>query len=249
MSSKGRAAAGYVPDPTGFFSTQPQVTRAILPFLGIQPGMRILEPSCGNGAIGKVLREQYGNTITIIGVEIDKKRAAQARKARVHSPVTGCTLPVFDDVIHSDFYKLTPEGIGAPFSRIITNPSFSIWLPFAEHCFLFGSDTKLLLPLNAVASKKRSDWWRSHPAHLRILSKRPSFAISIKCLAATNAGRKLGLARCEYQELVALDAKIPKLCLDCGEKIVTTRSDSSEYAWVTWRPDIIRGLWDVIGFP
>jgi len=71
MSAKGRAAEGYVPDPKGFFATQPQVTRAILPYLGIEPNMKILEPSCGKGAIAKVLRQEYGMDIIIIGVEID----------------------------------------------------------------------------------------------------------------------------------------------------------------------------------
>ncbi len=248
MSSKGRAAAGYKPDPNGFFSTQPQVTRAITPYLDIQNGMRILEPSCGNGAIGKVLRAQYGNTITVVGVEIDKKRATQARKAQVHSPVTDCTLPVFDEVIHSDFYKLRPEDHG-PFNRILTNPSFSIWLAFAEHCFKFGVDTTLLLPFNALASKMRMSWWKEHPAHARILSKRPSFAISVKCIASTPTGRDLGLTNCTFQELIALDAKPKKECPKCGEKTITTTSDSSEYMWATWSPMVTRGLWDVIETP
>ncbi len=256
MSAKGRAADGYVPDPNGFFQTQPQVVRALLPHLGIKPGMRILEPSCGNGAIGKVLRETYGKSIDIVGVEIDKRRATRARKAQVawedtshEQAVYVETLAVFDDVIHGDFFEQIPAGIGAPFNRVITNPSFSIWLPFAEQCFKFGVDTTLLLPFNSMASKKRAPWWREHPAHMRVLSKRPSFAISVKCIASTDEGRKQGLVRCEYQELVALDAKIPKTCPECEQRIITTSSDASEYCWATWGPDITRGLWDVIDTP
>jgi len=244
MSAKGRSAEGYVPDPNGFFATQPQVTRAILPFLGIKPGMRILEPSCGKGAIGKVLREEYGKSIDIVGVEIDKRRATQARRAQA----VLVSLAVFDDVIHGDFYDQSPAGLGAPFDIVLTNPDFAIWLPFAEHCFRFGPTT-LLLPFNSMASKKRAPWWREHPAHMRVLSKRPSFAISVKCIASTNEGRKQGLARCEYQQLVALDAKIPKCCPLCQERIITTSSDASEYCWATWGPEITRGLWDVIDTP
>ncbi len=255
MSAKGRAAEGYVPDPNGFFATQPQVTRAILPFLGIKPGMRILEPSCGKGAIAKVLREEYGDTVSIVGVEIDKKRATHARKAKAtwirktEEAEFEEHPPVFDDVIHLDFYECSPEALGAPFDIILTNPDFAIWLPFAEQCFKFGPSVTLLLPFNSMASKKRAPWWREHPAHMRVLSKRPSFAISVKCIASTNEGRKLGLARCEFQELVALDAKIPKRCPDCDERIITTSSDASEYAWASWGPDITRGLWDVIETP
>ncbi len=251
MSAKGRAAEGYVPDPNGFFATQPQVTRAILPFLGIKPGMRILEPSCGKGAIAKVLREEYGESVEIVGVEIDRKRATQARKARADcsDQHEDKSLLVFDTVVHQSFYDCTPEGLGAPYDVVLTNPDFAIWLPFAEHCFGFGPSVTLLLPFNSMASKKRAPWWREHPAHMRVLSKRPSFAISVKCIASTNEGRKLGLARCEFQELVALDAKIPKVCPECAERIITTSSDASEYAWANWGPEITRGLWDVIDTP
>jgi len=255
MSSKGRAAKDYVPDPNGFFSTQSQCVRAILPFLGIKPGMRILEPSCGNGAIAKVLREDFGESIVIVGVEIDKKRAERARKAKaIYTYVRDelehdeC-LPVFDQVIHSDFYKCDPAAY-PPFDIVVTNPSFSIWLPFAEHCFKHEApNTTLLLPFNALASKGRMAWWREHPAHARILSKRPSFAISVKCIASTPKGRDLDLKNCTFQELIALDAKPKTACPKCGEKTITTRSDSSEYMWATWGPEITRGLWDVIDTP
>lgn len=252
MSAKGRAAEGYVPDPKGFFATQPQVTRAILPYLGIEPNMKILEPSCGKGAIAKVLRQEYGMDIIIIGVEIDAKRASLAREAKV--TCKSGTVVVFDDVITSDFYDLT-LGVGAmedwskPFDRVLTNPDFAIWLKFAEHCFTFGPSTTLLLPFNSMASKTRAPWWREHPAHMRVLSKRPSFAISVKCIASTNLGRKQGLARCEYQVLVALDAKLPKACPECGQNITTTSSDASEYCWATWSPEVTRGLWDPIDTP
>ena len=255
MSAKGRAAKDYVPDPNGFFATQPKVTRAIIPFLGIKPGMRILEPSCGTGAIGKVLRETFGDTICIVGVEIDKKRAERARKAKatytyVRDEVEHdeC-LPVFDQVICSDFYQCDPSAY-PPFDIIITNPSFSIWLPFAEHCFKHeAQNTTFLLPFNALASMKRMAWWKQHPAHARILSRRPSFAISVRCLASTPRGRDQGLKDCSFQELIALDAKPKKDCPRCGSPTVTTSSDSSEYMWATWSPDITQGLWDVIETP
>lgn len=251
MSSKGRSASGYTPDPSGFFATQPQTTRALLPYLGIAPGMRILEPSCGKGAIAKVLREAYGKSIEIVGVEIDKRRAAAARKLKaswvessVHAEFEE-EVDVFNDVIVGDFFAQVPRGAGAPYDRVVTNPSFSIWLPFAEHCWKFGQHTTLLLPFNAAASKGRSQWWRDHPAHLRVLSKRPSFAISVKCTMASKKNK----AVCSFQELVALDAKPKKTCPLCGEATETTRSDSSEYAWVTWAPDVTRGLWDTIDTP
>lgn len=246
MSAKGRAAEGYVPDPNGFFQTQPQVTRAILPFLGIEPGMRILEPSCGKGAIAKVLREVYGSAVTIVGVEIDRKRALKARNAWALKDDK--KLLAFDEVIYSDFFEVKRDKGG--FDLCLTNPSFEIWLPFADHCFNFAPRTTFLLPWNAASSKKRAAWWRQHPAHLRVLSKRPSFAISVKCIYS-NARRAhaAGANPCTFQELIALDEKPKKQCPICGERTETTSSDASEYCWASWAPDITRGLWDVIDTP
>jgi|SRR5882672_567599 len=257
MSAKGRGAEGYVPDPTGFFQTQPQVVHALLPHLAIKSGMRILEPSCGNGAIARVLRSVYGRSIAIVGVEIDKKRANKARAAKVAWVDTSHTeaeyeeqLQVFDDVIHGDFFDQVPNGLGAPYDIIATNPSFAIWLKFAEHCFRFGPTTTLLLPFNSMASKKRAGWWREHPAHMRVLSKRPSFAISVKCVYSNaRMAHEAGVTPCTYQELIPLDRKPKKECPVCGERTVTTSSDASEYCWATWAPEVVRGIWDVIDTP
>jgi hypothetical protein len=244
-----------VPDKTGFFATQAKVTRAALPYLGIEPGMRILEPSCGKGAIARVLREEYGQTIEIVGVEINKSRAKLAKAAVHHSlskaqggGFTTENLPVFTGVIQGDFLELSPNGLGQ-IDRCITNPWFEIWMKIAEHCFTFSHETTLLLPFNAAASKKRSSWWKEHPAHLRVLSKRPSFAISVKCTANNKKNRAAGVKHCDYQVLIALDAKPKKTCPSCGMPTETTSSDAQEYCWASWSPAITRGLWDVIDTP
>lgn len=250
MSSRGRAAEGYTPDPQGFYQTQPQVTRAALSYLNIQPGMRILEPGCGTGAIGKVLREQFGTSIEIVGVEIDKKRARKAEAATVRpDPNSTLTLPVFDDVYQQDFLQ-APSTDWKRFDLSFTNPSFSIWLPCADKCFEVADRTTLLLPWNAAASKRRATWWEVHPAYLRLLSRRPSFAISVKC-EATNGKRAkaLGVELCSYQVLIALDAKPKKICPKCGLKTTTTSSDSNEYAWANWAPDITFNRWDPLETP
>lgn len=246
MSSKGRSAAGYVPDPTGFFETPEYSTRAVIPFLNIKPGMRLLESGCGKGAIARVLREEFGDSISITGIEIDKKRAAFARKAtaQYHSG-SKSALPVFDEVVTSDFFKLAPPGAGGSqwkqlFDLDLSNPSFSIFQAVAEHSFQFCVRTCLLLPVNALASKGRFDWWEKYPAHLNILDKRPSFAKSVKC--------ELGKKECSFQELIPIDAKPKALCPVCAEKGVEskttmTSSDSNEYAFYEWRPSITKGGW------
>lgn len=249
MSSKGRGADGYKADPLGFFQTQPQVTRAALSYLGIKPGMRILEPGCGAGAIGKVLREEYGPAIEIVGVEIDKKRAKKAQAATVAWGKLGSQrqLPVFDDVLQADFLQVS---VARKFDLSLTNPSFAIWLPVAMQSFGLAPRTTLLVPWNSAASKKRATWWSDHPAYLRLLSRRPSFAISVKCEAANGKrARDLGVKLCDYQVLIALDAKPKKLCPKCGLKTTTTHSDSNEYCWANWGPDIEFNRWDPLETP
>lgn len=260
MSSKGRAAAGHVVDPKGFFETQSTVTRAGMTLWGIEPGMTILEPGCGNGAIAKVLRRAYGMNIFIVGVEIDKGRAKQAMKAKVKiSPEvavdmkTGAAGPcvAFDEVIHADCFEIDSAALAdrgwKKIDRILTNPSFAIWKEVAEHSFKICPFTSLLIPWNTCASIDRVEWWAKHPARARVLSPRPSFAASVKCIN-TNAKNALvaGVTPCSFQEMIPLSVKPRKGCPVCGEKTTVVRSDSSEYTWTTWAPEFTSNTWDPI---
>lgn len=255
MSSRGRAAADYQADPHGFFETQSTVTRAAMSFLDIKPGMRILQCGCGNGAIAKVLRREHGSDIEIVGVEIDKGRARKARSAKVGRPVPGAatesrqrdSLPVFNEVVHMDFLKYEPDK---RFDLSMENPSFSIWLPVAEQSFKVADRTALLIPWNSAASMERATWWESHPAYMRVLSKRPSFAISVKCIyTSADAAERDGVERCSFQELVGLSEKPKAKCPKCDGATKTTRSDSNEYCWAYWAPEITRNMWDPLKTP
>lgn len=251
MSSKNRSAAGYKPDPNGFFETQPQVTRAILPFLGIKSGMRILQPGCGNGAIAKVLRREYGPSITIVGVEIDAPRAKKARAAKVIHQATASgskeKIPVFDLVVTSDFFIYEAQE---RFDLAIENPSFGIWLKVTEKCFEISDATCMLIPWNSAASKGRVDWWLKHPGYSRVLSPRPSFAKSVKCIY-TNARRakKDGHEVCDYQQLIALSEEARPDCPLCAADTTTISSDSNEYCWSHWSPDVTHNRWDPLPVP
>jgi hypothetical protein len=250
MSSKGRAALDHKADPNGFFETQPEVTRAGMTIWNIQSGMRILQPGCGAGAIAKVLRREFGDGVEIIGVEIDKKRAKKAAAARVRITCGALReLPVYNDVVHQDFFEFQ-NPFEKKFDFAIENPSFSIWLPVAERCFEMADRTSLLIPWNAAASKMRALFWAQHPAYMRVLSKRPSFCISVKCMysVAKNVARDGGNL-CTFQELIPLSAKPKKKCPKCGEPTISTRSDSNEYSWTNWGPDITRNLWDPLETP
>jgi hypothetical protein len=247
MSSKGRAAADYKADPHGFFETQATVTRAGMTTWGIQPGMRILQPGCGAGAIAKVLRREHGGDIEIVGVEIDKKRAKKAEGATVTRKGSVAAARVYDQVVHADFFDYEADR---DFDLAIENPSFAIWLPVAERCFKLAKRTSLLIPWNSAASMERAPWWQDHPAYMRVLSKRPSFAISVKCVYTSPAkASEDSVDHCSFQELIALSAKPKSKCPKCGGATKTTRSDSNEYCWAMWAPEITRNLWDPLPTP
>lgn len=252
MSSKGRSADGYVADPKGFFETQSQVTRAVMPFMGIAPGARILQPGCGNGAIAKVLRREWGEQIHIIGVEIDKGRAKQAKKATVihQATVSGskARIPVFDEVVVQDF--LTYDAGKNSFDIAIENPSFSIWLPVTERCFTMAQQTFMLIPWNSCASAGRVLWWNMHKAHNRVLSPRPSFAKSVKCIYTNGKRAKTdGQPLCSFQELIALTDKPKDTCPLCGSGTSLVTTDSNEYMWSHWAPHITENRWDPLPMP
>lgn len=250
MSSKGRGASDYVPDPKGFYETQPQVTRAGMSFWNIQPGMSILQPGCGSGAIAKVLRREYGDNLEIIGVEIDKVRARKSSKARVqHRGQDGQlkSLSVYNEVVHMDFFDYDPQR---QFDFAIENPAFPIWLKVSEKCFTLAKRTSLLIPWNAAASKDRAPWWRAHPGYSRVLNPRPSFARSVKC-AYTSAKRAKadGAAVCSFQEMVPLSDKHKTECPLCGAYTMSTTTDSNEYSWTLWAPEITKNCWDPLDTP
>ena len=235
MSAKGRAAEGYVPDSTGFFQTPEYSTRAVIPKLDIKPGMRILESGCGKGAIARALREEFGDSINITGIEIDKKRARYAQRSKVNGQL------IFNSVITGDFLKLTPPADFEKFDLDLSNPWFKIFQQVAEQSFKFCKRTCLLLPVNSLASKGRFDWWEKHPAHMRILDKRPSFARSVKC--------STGKDTCSYQVLVAIDEEYARACPLCGEPTTSTSSDSNEYGFFEWGPHITEGKWSGLRTP
>ena len=240
MSGKGRSAEGYKPDKFGFYETPESAVRALLPKLNILSGMRILESGCGRGAIAKVLREEFGVAITITGIEIDAKRAAYARKLKIDG------VRVFDEVITHDFLELAPPAPEDRYDISVGNPWFAIFQKTAEQNFLFAKRTCLLLPTGSLASKGRFDWWQKYPAHMRVLDKRPSFAKSVKC--------SKGKDNCSYQEVIPVYEKRKARCPVCAEsgiesKTTETTSDSNEYGFFEWGPDITHGMWSGLRTP
>lgn len=68
------------------------------------------------------------------------------------------------------------EAIVPPVDLIVTNPPFSLALPFLEKSLKEAGTVIYLLRLNFLGSQQRRPFWQANqPTHLFTLAKRPSF--------------------------------------------------------------------------
>lgn len=106
----------------------------------------------------------------------------------------------------------------------LTNPPFSLAFQFVQHACAISEHVFMLLRLPFLASDERVEWFRQHePSALLVLSKRPSFVMSVKCAK-----------KCGYQETLPLTTARPKKCPACGGAVKISTTDNSDYAWFYW---------------
>lgn len=97
----------------GFFETPPVVVERVLEAARLRPGMSVLEPSAGRGAIAIPAARQIGHG-HVVCVEI------QGDLCLAHCGV------IHEDILSSiqaDFFDLTPARLGQ-FDRVLMNPPF-----------------------------------------------------------------------------------------------------------------------------
>jgi len=96
------------PADLGWFPTPPALAARVVAVAGITAGMRVLEPSGGDGAL---VREILKRGATVIAVEIDPGRAAMLR-----------ALLGQDNVIEDDFLRIEPTFT---VDAVVANPPFA----------------------------------------------------------------------------------------------------------------------------
>lgn len=98
--------------------TPNELADKLIEMSGLSDGMRLLEPSCGNGKILTRLRNNFEfKNLYIIAVELNKELAQQAFEIKGEN-----NLPFTNGIIHADFLK---HDFGEQkFDRIIAAPPF-----------------------------------------------------------------------------------------------------------------------------
>lgn len=94
------------PADFGFFPTPPQLVARLVELADVRPGMRVLEPSAGHGAIADVLYDRTGERPTVVEL-VPACRAILEAKGYA--------------VAHDDFLTFWPAE---RFDRIVANPPF-----------------------------------------------------------------------------------------------------------------------------
>ena len=124
----------------------------------------ILEPSAGNGAIIKALRNyEYTNHITAFEIREEEREILNGYADKV-------------EIIN--YLECDPQQVGK-FDCIIGNPPYSLAQEFIDKSLELlkpGGRIIFLLRTSFLESKKRFQWWQDKPpTRLYTLSNRPSF--------------------------------------------------------------------------
>ena len=133
-------------DQLDFNRTPAWVVQLLVPHLGAP--RTVLDIGCGDGAIGRVLRQAWRNA-AIYGIELDRHRADAADKAHVG----GCVgVPVYDEVWFTN--ALAGPGAEYPWrlgvDLFISNPPFGLaaldFLKRAVERVALGGTVAFILP-------------------------------------------------------------------------------------------------------
>lgn len=227
MTAKNRGAQSVESD---FYATPADCTRAMLtelaphfaPFRLAGKDFRILEPTAGEGAIVKVVREFFPEA-HITAIEIDRARFNVLESSGL------CDVAICGDYARQDFER------GA-FHFSPGNPPFTIAKSIIEKTLHDAQQATTLVRLGFIASAKRRPWWRAQRMDPLFLSERPSFAASLNCFGPDKK-KTQKKAGCGWQVIQRLDAARPNKCPACTVGFVrASTSDSADYMWAHFWP-------------
>jgi hypothetical protein len=254
MSSTGRGAIRVGND---YYRTPAWAVEAILPHL--DPPLCVLDPGCGDGAIGAIVGPHFG--VLTIGIEIDERMAERARRSRDNA--TG--LRHYDTVHCADYLGGSEGRLPESGQLIIGNPPFKHAMAFvARSLELAGplGTVCMLLRLPWMASKGRQAHHRRHPSDVFVLPVRPSFCWThtylMRCGACRDVVRFVETVACgvkadhvrahSWLAGGGAVARCPCPTPLTHHKTTTSTADSCDYAWFVHGPSATR-RWTVLAGP
>lgn len=127
----------------GFFPTPPEVVDRLIGLAKLESGMRVLEPSAGQGAIASRLAEDGGD---VTCVELLDENIAALKELRL-----------FGDIRQSDFLELSADPT---YDRVVMNPPFAKQadIHHVNHALEFLKPDGLLVSImsNSVSFRENS---------------------------------------------------------------------------------------------
>ena len=136
--------SGEILDPKAadFFETPPELVEQVSDWAELKPGMSVLEPSAGRGALAVMAREGYQCEVWCVEALVANRDAL--RKHGLTFAATG------------DFLLLEPTG---PFDRVIMNPPFSGRADIAHvtHAMRFLKPGGILVAIMSAGVEFRDD--------------------------------------------------------------------------------------------
>jgi hypothetical protein len=242
VSATGRSD---VRERDDLYETPAWAVRAILPHLQMvaedSPPRRILDPFAGRGAILEVVKEEWRWPLHLRGIELDEGRAAEANRA--------------------GFEVVCTDAFGAPVwgapHLVLTNPPYKYAERAIRHALTEkapGGECAFLLRVNFLGSQERATFHRSFPSDVFILPRRPSFAVSWKCVSDYEVRAGLDVRKCDSHGMVGKRSdgvpmgEVPEVCPACKGAVRTSSSDATEYAWFVWGP-MRGGRWSILEVP
>ena len=120
----------------------------------------------------------------------------------------------------------------------ITNPPFSLAIPFLQKSLKYSQCVVYLLRLNFLASEERKSFFlESGLTHLYVLSRRPSFVDVCKGFPAYEVKG----CKAKFQKNLSI-----KVCPKCGGS-VGAGTDATDYAWFVWDRSVLGVMLDSPG--
>lgn len=129
-------------------------------------GIRVLEPSAGNGALARVLRSKQRVDDDITCIELDPENVADLKRQG------------FRDVYEGDFLDFDPK-YGGGYTLAVMNPPFEGGQTERHimHALKFADRVVCHCPLTTLEGKARREnlWSKVHLHRLAICSSRPKY--------------------------------------------------------------------------